>query len=373
MKQRILHVMASAKKGGGAQHLKGLLPKLKQLNYNCLAAVGYDGALQTELEELGIQTLIIDLMRSRLSWQAVWQLRQMILSQKPDVVHLHGTRAAFYHAIARRTSLHWPHSVYTIHGLSYRKEANRVRHKIFVQAEKLACNSVTAVCSVSQADLNDLQSKMALLHAVHIPNAVELGHQQTRQQARKQLGVSANAFVIGTVARLVPQKAVHDLIAAFTQFKHPSEVQLFIVGDGYLRSKLQQQTSHIRNIHFLGERQDVPCLLPALDVFVLTSHWEGEPIALLEAMGSGLACVATRTAGASEVIQHGHNGLLVEIGDVDGIIHALKMLCEKPQQRKILGLHAASAMTFRTYARQADQISSLYQQIVVDKRNHVRI
>jgi glycosyltransferase involved in cell wall biosynthesis len=243
-----------------------------------------------------------------------------------------------------------------------------LRHQLFVRAETFACQNVNIVCSVSKADLADLQNKISLQHTAHVPNAIDLGQSHSRQLARQKLNLPADVFVVGTVARLVPQKAVDDLLTGFVQADLQRKAHLVIVGEGYLRPALQQSVAAFANIHWLGERQDVPELLPGFDVFALTSRWEGEPIALLEAMGSGLACVATQTAGAREVIEPGQNGLLIDIGDTEGVANALRSLHAEPRRRKMLGNHAAQSVKARTYAQQAQQISALYEQIIVDKR-----
>jgi glycosyltransferase involved in cell wall biosynthesis len=117
-------------------------------------------------------------------------------------------------------------------------------------------------------------------------------------------------------------------------------------------------------VHFLGGVTDVPALLRETDVFVLStvSKGEGCPVALLEAMSSGRACVASRVSGCIDVIQHGANGLLVEPENVTALADALRELCSSLELRRDLGRQARRRIeTDYTMEREAAQYDSLYR------------
>jgi glycosyltransferase involved in cell wall biosynthesis len=95
-------------------------------------------------------------------------------------------------------------------------------------------------------------------------------------------------------------------------------------------------------VRFLGLRDDVPDLLPGFDVFALSSRYEGLPIALLEAMAAGRACVATSVGGVPEVVTHGQDGLLVPAGDAAALAVALGKVLEDADLRAALGSSAAT-------------------------------
>ncbi|EKR2232958.1 glycosyltransferase, partial [Salmonella enterica subsp. arizonae serovar 44:z4,z23,z32:-] len=93
-------------------------------------------------------------------------------------------------------------------------------------------------------------------------------------------------------------------------------IELSFVGDGELRSVLMLQAEkYINKIKFLGWRDDIENILPEYDVFVLPSLWEGMPLAILEAMSSGLACVVTNIPGNNDLIKDKYNGYLFDCGD----------------------------------------------------------
>jgi len=358
---RVLHVMASAARGGGAEHLAGLLPHLSRLGIECAAAVGADGPLRERLRGAGIEAATIDLMRSRVDPAAAARLRRAVRSAPPDLVHYHGTRAAFFGAAARLLP-GMPPAIYTVHGLSYRKEMPRWRRPIFVAVEALACRGLAGLVSVSAADLEDLIRRgfAPAERALHLPNAVDSKRFSAggRPEARRRLGLPEDAFIVGTASRLVPQKSVGDLIAAVAACP---EALLVVAGDGPERPVLERRARPLGDrVRLLGERDDVPEILRALDVFALASRWEGEAIALLEAMATSLPCVATATTGAREVLETTGAGLLVEIGSPAALAAALRSLREQPGVRLSMGLAGREAVRERTWGAAAARLAAFY-------------
>lgn len=359
---RVLHVMASGERGGGADHLTHVISKLTALGVRSSVAVSGGGPLAARLEQQGVAVHRVEMMRSRLDPRAVLALRRLVVAEAPDVVHCHGTRAAFFAALARLPAGY----VYTVHGLSYRQDVSRARRAVLLAAEALACRRARFVVSVSAADLNDLTLRGYVPPGAgrHIPNAVALDRFKPgdRRQAKARLGLAESAVVVGTVARLVPQKAVHDLVDAVLQCE---PVSLVIVGDGPLRRGLEARAAAAgARIQFLGARDDVAAVLQAFDVFALSSRWEGEPIALLEAMATGLPCVATATAGATEVLgEDGEAGRLVPIGAPRTMAATFAELAADPAARERLGKTARARVEPRSWESVAAQLARLYRDV----------
>ncbi|MEM6731323.1 MAG: glycosyltransferase, partial [Myxococcota bacterium] len=309
---KLVAAMASGATGGGAEHLLGLLPALAERGVDVTAWVGEDGPLRVELEHAGISSAPLRLMHSRTDPMALFALRSRLNGERPDVVHWHGTRAAFYGTL----TLSGVPSVYTAHGLAYRKETSAARRSLFLGAEAVACRA-DQVVSVSRTDRDDLirHGLVRARRAHYVPNAIRFDRfrdRPARGAARKQLGLPQDAYLVGTTSRLVRQKAVHLTLKAL---EGVSGVEFVVAGDGPLRSALEADAKHRGvDVHWLGRRDDVPLVLSALDSFVLSSSWEGEPIALLEAMYCGLPCVATATEGAVELLADGA-GYLSAVGD----------------------------------------------------------
>ncbi|MFB7475986.1 glycosyltransferase [Kitasatospora sp. NPDC056184] len=165
-----------------------------------------------------------------------------------------------------------------------------------------------------------------------------------RAAARAELGLPEHAFVVGTVGNLTPKKDQATLLAAHAALlgRRP-DARLLLVGAGPLDARLRARAAELGvadSVVFAGSRADVPALLPALDVFTLSSRQEGLPVALMEAMTSGLPAVVTRVGGMPEVLDDGEQGFLVPPGDPAALAGAFDRLAGDPDLRARLAAAA---------------------------------
>jgi glycosyltransferase involved in cell wall biosynthesis len=147
--------------------------------------------------------------------------------------------------------------------------------------------------------------------------------------------------VIGAVAVLRPQKALHLLVRAAAELagEHPG-LRVLIAGDGPEREALEALIAELglgETVTLLGLRRDIPDVLAALDVAVVSSDFEGTPLAVLEYMDAGLPVVATRVGGLPDLIEQGRHGLLVEPGDARALADSVGTLLRNPQRARELG------------------------------------
>jgi glycosyltransferase involved in cell wall biosynthesis len=150
------------------------------------------------------------------------------------------------------------------------------------------------------------------------------------QRIRAELGIEQDAFLVGNVGRLAPQKGQRHLIAAMPHLlERVPRAHAVIAGggdlEGYLR-ELAEEVGVAPRVHVLGQRKDVPALMHAIDVFAMPSIWEGFGLVLLEAMAAGRPIVASRVATIPEVVLDGESGLLVPAGDPLALADALAQL-----------------------------------------------
>jgi glycosyltransferase involved in cell wall biosynthesis len=147
------------------------------------------------------------------------------------------------------------------------------------------------------------------------------------------------------VARFAPQKNHALLVKAFAQgpASNPN-AHLVLVGEGALQDRLQEQAKNLglaRQVHFLGLRTDIPDVLGATDVFVLSSDYEGNPLSVMEAMAAGLPIVSTAAGGVPDLIESGKEGYLVQPADFQGLSDSMAALSRNREARQSLGLAAA--------------------------------
>jgi glycosyltransferase involved in cell wall biosynthesis len=194
-----------------------------------------------------------------------------------------------------------------------------------------------------------------------IPNGVDLTRFRPASAESPPARRDGRVLYIG---RLTYQKGVDVLLAAWrgVQERLPASrrATLVIVGAGPGQAQLECLAASLgitESVKFVGEQSDVAAWLRLSDVAVLPSRWEGMPNALLEAMASGLPCVATRVSGSEEVIQHGVNGLLVEPEDDVALAEALLTVLLDPALGAEFGL-AARATIAERYS--LDHVMSVY-------------
>jgi len=164
-----------------------------------------------------------------------------------------------------------------------------------------------------------------------------------------RLGLEPGPFTIGSVGNLTPKKDHDTLVFALERLRREvPDARLVLVGGGPREHHLRELVAArglTRHVLFTGVRDDVPGLLPAFDVFAMSSRYEGLSIALLEAMAAGVPPVATRVGGIPEVIRDGTDGLLVPPGEPGLLAEALAEVAHDPSRRRQLAAAAASRAT----------------------------
>ncbi|MEU1507347.1 glycosyltransferase [Kitasatospora sp. NPDC005748] len=189
-----------------------------------------------------------------------------------------------------------------------------------------------------------------------------------RAAARAGLGLPQDAFVVGTVGNLTPKKDQSTLLAAHAELcRGRPPARLVVIGAGPLDERLRARAAELGvadSVLFTGSRPDVPALLPGLDVFTLSSRQEGLPVALMEAMTSGLPAVVTRVGGMPEVLDDGEQGLLVEPGDPVALAAALGRLADDPELRERLGAAARERSARFDVAGAQRAVEAVYEKVL---------
>jgi glycosyltransferase involved in cell wall biosynthesis len=165
---------------------------------------------------------------------------------------------------------------------------------------------------------------------------------------RRELGIGSSCPVAGIVAALRPEKN-HQLFLkmAHRVARDLPEARFLVIGDGPCREPLEQQCRELglhRQVMFLGSRSDVPRLLAAMDVFVLTSHIEANPVSILEAMSTGRPVVATNVGSVSEAVIDGQTGFLAPAGDAAALVERVMKLLLDPTLRRAMGRASRQAV-----------------------------
>jgi len=266
-------------------------------------------------------------------------LRRFIRARKPDVVNLHygDNFISLKDLIAVRLAGRH-HTVVTVnHPTEWHAGNTRKRVTTFLAA--LLSNAVVVI---SHATRDILREAGVPAHKIHlIPCGVAVpAHLPTRDEARARLGLPPDAFVIATLARLVPHKGVADLIEGAARLSDADETLVVaIAGEGPERRALEQVAAERLGSRavFLGRVPDTADLYAAADVFALPSYMEGFGLVYIEAAFHGVPSIGTNVGGIPDAIADGETGLLVAPGDIDALTAAIARLRDDPCFRNRLG------------------------------------
>ncbi len=291
----------------------------------------------------------------------LFRLTRTLKEHGVDILHCHTHGPTVYGTIAG-----WlagtPVVLSHVHGLRRTRTLRRrlVNLLVFRRAARLICVAEAVKQDVIKTNWRLNPEKLLVLE-----NSVDYERfanvPMSRAEARSKLGVPADAFVFGTVGRLVPTKGLSYLLDAFSSVRQqvPS-AHLVLLGEGSSRVDLEQQAARMpcrQAIHFLGHRPAVEGLLRGLDVFVLSSVAEGMPRAILEAMAAGIPCVGTEVGGIPEVLDGSGIGLLAPPRDATAL--AQKMI-------EIARISDAQRATIGATAQ--ERVRTCYSHVVIQEK-----
>ena len=334
----IVHVLSSFGVGGQERVALDLAIGQKARGHQVRVislAPAPDGALADEFREQGIQTSRVDKRGEGIDMTLVARLARAL--RGVDVVHTHNPLPLIYAAPAAR--LVGAAAIHTKHGKNPAGRANRL-------LRRAASAFVHAFVAVSDktADQARQQRDVAAKKLHTIANGIRLDRfrpdADARAAVRVELGLG-DAFVVGTVGRLDDYKNQALLVRAMAPLLS-SSVRLVIVGDGPNRAEVEAEVSRLREPRWVvmtGRRMDVPHLVPAFDVFALSSKTEGLPLVVPEAMAAGLPIVATAVGGLPDVVDEGVTGMLVPVEEA-ALRAALESLIGDPARARAMGARA---------------------------------
>ncbi len=290
----------------------------------------------------------------------VARLAVLFRSLRPDVVHTHNP-APMLHAVPAALLARIPRRVHTKHGAN-------VYGRRGLWAARAAVRAIDAVVAVSEqtADIARIKERVPERRLRVVLNGIPLHpfgrDPSARARVRTELGIAQEAFVVGSVGRLAPEKDYPRLIAAVAPLLS-ERVRLVLVGAGPARGEIERAIRAIsggRYVVLTGARSDVPALLAAFDMFVLSSRTEGLPLAVPEAMASGLPVVATAVGGLPSVVPS-DCGVLVPPRDDVALHRIVRDLARDPGRVAALGEAARRrARAGFSIVRMADAYEDIY-------------
>ena len=341
---------------------------------------GSEGSLWDEVRAASIShETISPLIRAvdpRQDWRAYRELRTRFGGGKFDLVHTHSSKAGI---LGRRAAARAgvPAIVHTVHGWPFHPGQSRALRQGYVALERRAARWADALVAVSE---DDIESGLRLgigspEQYTLIRSGVDLERfgnpSRSGAEMRADLGLPRDAPVLGSVTRLSPQKAPLDLIELFAMVAElVPEAHFLLVGDGPLRGDVIrriQEKSLTDRVVLEPLRRDVPELLTVLDLFALTSRWEGLPRTVPEALTAGVPVVALGVSGVGDLIKTGETGIVRDSGDLRGLAEDSARLLRDPGTRDRLGREGQRRAARFGGAEMIRQLAELYRRILLSK------
>ena len=298
---------------------------------------GSGGRLLDEAVSAGIRTVVERSLWPTLApghdLHAWWRLCELFARERFDVVHTHCAKAGAVGRLAAHRC-RAPRIVHTFHGFPFHQFQRAPRHLGYVGVERwLGRMTDLALCVGGGVAAEAVRRGLIAPDRVRtlgvpIDREAPRADSRSRERARRLLGLSPDAVVVGAVGRLTYQKAPEDFAAAVRALGRPVQG----VWIGGRPGRTSELLSGDVPVSWVEDREDVAELLPAFDVFALPSRYEGLPLAVVEAMACGVPVVATAVNAVPDVVLPGETGLLVPPARPGLLASAVAHLLDHPER-----------------------------------------
>src|ERR1044072_7211261 len=368
---KVIRIIARLNVGGPAKHVVWLTSGLKDAGFDTLLVTGKVPEGEEDMgyfaAEMGVIPRYFSEMSREISLNdavTVWKLFRLFLRERPDIVHTHTAKAGtvgriagfLYRWLTPGVFIGKPRQckfVHTYHGHVFHSYYGPRRTRLFLAIERLLAKLVTdRLIVISKQQSIEIGEKFRVGRSGQIkviPLGLDLGlfadHASRRTKFRHELCIPDHTILIGIVGRVTEIKNHQMFLSVVARLKEidpacwrQGAVRFIVIGDGGVREALEYPTEGLgveKDVIFVGSRKDPEYFYPALDVVALTSHNEGTPLTLIEAMANARPVVATNVGGVvdllGEVIEDGpyqvcSRGLSVPAGDEEAFVAALSRL-----------------------------------------------
>lgn len=379
-KIRVCHVVNALDVGGMENGVVNLCNNLDRSKFEpMICCLYHTGPMADRLRP---DVRVINMAQSQgKSILSVFRLARLFKQIKPDIVHTHAWGGGSLYGITGARLANVPVIINGEHGSFFLKNHQVILQRILARISNLTLSVSESLKRRIVKNLGIPDEKIKVF-----PNGVDTDKftgnydwSYISEECTQKYGFSlnGNSFIIGSVASLKAEKNQIMLLEALREIKHENDgrkIKVIIVGDGPDLEKLMQfvrDNQLERDVVFLGNRQDIPQLLPAFDVLISTSisRHEGMSNVILEAMSSGLLVIATKSVGTTEVVREGETGFLIEENDVSALINKINLLRNDRELVRRMGAQARKiAKEQYSIAKMVENYEKLYLRILQGKK-----
>ena len=371
----LVYLITGLGPGGAEMMLYRLLERLDPDRFRpaVVTLLNIPGPLQKKIENLGIEVHNLG-VRSKYDLCAFFRLYRLIKSLSPDILHTQLFAADILGRITGRM-LKVPVVISSIRNIYY-GEAGR---NLLIRWTEKYTDRTTFVSKAAAERFRELrvvpEEKQQVIYNGLDPGRFYSGlSDEQKQQKRKELGLPADDFLMLAVGSLTRQKGYFDLFSALHNLQDSAgSFKLVVVGSGPLEQELQKEAGKLGlgdKVIFWGRSDDVPAMMAAADALVLSSHWEGLPGVVLEAMASELPVVATAVGGTPELVKEGVTGHLVPAGSAEKLAEAMEqVLSMNHDEQQKMGRAGRSRVEEHFHLKQmVENYEGLYNDCLREKK-----
>jgi glycosyltransferase involved in cell wall biosynthesis len=301
-------------------------------------------------------------------------ITNLIKQEQYDIVHVHTPVAAFVtrYAIKNLPSQSKPQVIYTAHGFHFFRGEKPLKNAVFLSLEKLAGFWTDYLVVINQEDEKAVKQywlvppeRLRYMPGIGVDRSCYSSQTTTEadvERVRQELEIAPGTPLFLCVAEFIQRKRHQDILKAFAQLKHTA--CLAFAGDGPRLEEMQQLAIELcieKQVRFLGYRQDIKVLLRASVASVLVSSQEGLPRSVMESLCLETPAIGADIRGIRDLLTE-DCGLLIKVGDVEGLVAAFTWILEHPQEARMMGKRGSDRMA--TYDLQ--QIIKLHESLYAD-------
>ena len=321
---------------------------LQEMGYTVHVATNMhynDFDFETFFQKRNIVTHQIDFERfpfSKANFKAIGQLKRIISENGVSLLHCHTPVGGVIGRLAAKKFRKKGCKVlYSVHGLQFYKGAPKKDWIIYYPVEKYLSHFSDAIITINREDYELVKNKFKARKTYYVPG-VGIDYDKfhyasfNREQKRAELEVCSDDIMILSVGELIDRKNYKVVIDAISKIKNKN-VRYFIAGTGPLFDSLKEKIKSLNLqscIALLGHRSDVKELLKCADIFVHPAKREGLPVALMEAMASGVPVICSKIRGNVDLIDDGKGGILCGVDSVDDYVKGIRNLIDNGQMRR---------------------------------------
>ena len=314
--------------GGVLEYLYMFLKNFKDENYENVLIVSQDYENKLDkFRNIVNDIYVINMTREiklKQDIKTTLQVRKLLKKLKPDILYLHSSKAGAYGRIAllfnRKTKI-----LYNAHGWYFNADMSQKKKKVIILIEKILALRANKIINISKSEYDSaLKYKIAPERKMCvIENGIDFtkfeGCDKYREETRKRYNIRDDEIVIGVVGRLSEQKDPITTIKAFNEvYKENKNVRLMYVGSGELENEVMEYAKENNLQHLVtitGWVDNTERYIPAFDIAILPSKWEGFGLAIIEYMACKKPIVASNVGGMLDIIKTEDNGFLADVGN----------------------------------------------------------